>query len=285
MNEDIDKPKVVLVTGCSSGIGRTTAEVLAEHGYAVIATVRRAEDAEGIQLGEHGHVLLMDLAVSSSVQAAARQVERLAEGRLIAIFNNAAYGQPGAVEDLEREVLRQQFEVNLFGTHELTVALLPALLKQERAHIIQNSSILGFIGMPIRGAYVASKFALEGLSHTLRMELSDSPVQVHLIEPGPIRSQFRQNALAALEKNVDFERSRHGWRYSAALERLSKPGPASSHTLEPESVARCVLHILSTPKPRLRYRVTRPTHVMHVLVRVLPTRWVDRILLRYAKGE
>ena len=279
------KKGYVVVTGCSSGIGLCVANGLAQRGFNVIATVRAAKQGERLALGAGGHVVLMDLAESASVQAAAAEILALSGGHLYALFNNAAYGQPGAVEDLTRAVLREQFEANVFGTHELTRALLPALLAQPEARIVQNSSVLGFIGMPMRGAYVASKFALEGLSDTLRMELSETSVKLSIIEPGPISSDFRKNALRALQANVDFEASRHGWRYRAALERLQKAGPASRHTLGPEAVLNAVLHALEHSRPKLRYRITTPTHIMAILVRIFPAAWRDRILLRYAQSE
>lgn len=278
--------KVVVITGCSTGIGKAAAEILAaKSSYKVIATVRKAEDIATLDLGAGHHVIQLDLDSSVSVQAASQKIIELAQGQLYALFNNAAYGQPGAVEDLSRETLRRQFETNVLGTHELTRALMPELLKQKSARIIQNSSILGFIGMPMRGAYVASKFALEGLTDTLRMELSDTAVRVSLIEPGPITSAFRANSIKALEDNVDFDASRHGWRYVAALARLSKPGPTSKHTLGPEVVVDKLRHALDSSQPHHRYYVTKPTHIMGCLKRIFPSAWIDRILLTYARAE
>lgn len=284
MNEAL-KSKCVVITGCSSGIGKAAAEILSDRGYSIIATVRNLEDAEHLLLNGHSHVIELDLSSEASVDHAAAQVLNIAGENLYALFNNGAYGQPGAIEDLSRETLRKQFETNVFGTHQFTCALLPTLLQRDRAHIVQCSSILGFIGMPMRGAYVASKYALEGLSDTLRMELSETGVQVSLIEPGPIESLFRKNALVALKENIDFSNSRHGWRYEAALERLAKEGAVSRYTLGPEVVVKQLIHALEASKAKSRYYVTQPTHIMGMLKRFTPSSVIDKILLKYAKKE
>ena len=277
--------KTVIVTGASSGIGLCAAEQLAARGYHVIATVRKLADGKSLKLKPSDGIYELDLSRSESVQAFCEKIKEQHQDTLFAIFNNAAYGQPGAVEDLTRAALTQQFDTNVFGTHELTVSLLPTLLKKADARIVQNSSILGFIAMPMRGAYVASKFALEGLSKTLRMELADTSVKVSIIEPGPIVSAFRHNACLALKENVDFSKSRHGWRYVAALARLSQPGPVSKHTLEPQAVVAKLIHALEAKRPKAHYYVCTPTYVMAVLNRILPSRWIDKLLLKHAKSE
>lgn len=284
MNEK-NSDKVVVVTGCSSGIGRTTAEMLSARGYRVIATVRNLIDGDTLTLKGTDTLIEMELASESSVNAAVENILNLSDGNIYAIFNNAAYGQPGAVEDITRETLTKQFEVNVFGTHQFTRGLIPTLLEQERAHIIQCSSVLGLIGMPMRGAYVASKFALEGLTDTLRMELSDSNIQVSLIEPGPIHSEFRRNALEALEQNVDFDESRHGWRYLAAVARLSAQSKPSKYKLGPETVAAKVIHALEAKRAQDRYYVTQITVMIGYLKRFISSRMLDRLLLKYAKDE
>ena len=273
--------KTVVITGCSSGIGFSSAKFLMANGYRVIATVRTEKDKA--LLGDEGinDVVIMDLASSESIQQAVREIEIMADGDVYAIFNNGAYGQPGAVEDLTRDVLRQQFEVNLFGTHEFTCAMLPMLLKQENARIIQNSSVLGFAAMPMRGAYNASKFALEGLTDTLRLELSQtSNIDVVLIEPGPIATAFRRNALDALHRNIDMESSRHKSFYDASLARLNRKGANSSFTLPPEAVAKKLLIALNSAKPKARYYVTFPTYLFAFLRHVLPTRLLDKLLIK-----
>jgi len=273
----IDK-KIVFVSGCSSGIGLCCALGLHRRGYHVIASVR--EQADKQMLIEQGinDIVFLDLSDSYSVREAIKIIKTISQGRLYAVFNNAAYGQPGAVEDLTRDVLTNQFEVNFFGTHELTVGLLPELLEQKSARIIQNSSVLGFAAMPMRGAYNASKFALEGLSDTLRLELYDTNVNVSIIEPGPILSQFRARGLKELNENINIGNSRHSKSYKLAMTRLENEGPSSKFTLPPEAVFKKLLHALESDKPKTRYYVTFPTHLFAILRRVFPTILLDKIL-------
>jgi NAD(P)-dependent dehydrogenase (short-subunit alcohol dehydrogenase family) len=273
--------KAVLITGCSSGIGLCVAQGLRDRGYRVFATARKAEDVT--TLTEQGlESLRLDLDDSESIQLAVEEVLRRTDGRLYALFNNGAYGQPGAVEDLSRDALRRQFETNLFGWHELTNLVLPVMRKQGKGRIIQDSSILGFIALPFRGAYIASKYALEGLSDTLRLELADTDIHVSLIEPGPIRSKFRQNAMLAYREHIDPQRSVHRERYLAMEARLNKPGPGMPFTLPPEAVLKRVIHALESPRPKPRYYVTFPTYLFGTLKRVLSFRALDRVLLRIA---
>lgn len=271
--------KSVLITGASSGIGFYCAKQLHADGYRVIASCRKLSDVSRLQ-AEGISCIQLDLDDSASIQSAVAQTLSLTNGKLYALFNNGAYGQPGAVEDLTREVLRRQFETNLFGWLELTNALIPVMRAQGHGRIIQNSSVLGFAAMPFRGAYNASKFALEGLTDTLRLELRDSGIQVSLIEPGPILSRFRENALKALEANIDIANSRYGQAYEQAIARLRKSGPASRFTLGPEAVYKRLKHALDAPKAKPRYYVTFPTYLMGALKRLLSTRMLDNILSR-----
>ena len=204
----------------------------------------------------------------------------ITNGQLFALFNNGAYGQPGAVEDLPVDALRAQFECNFFGTHELTTKVLKIMLAQGYGRIINNSSVLGLVAAPFRGAYNASKFALEGLTDTLRLELSDTPIKVCLIEPGPIESRFRANALLALKDNIDIENSRHQKGYAEAIARLSKEGVTSSQTLPASAVVKKLIHALESTHPRARYYVTMPTYAAVVMKRVLPTCLLDWIMRR-----
>lgn len=273
--------KAVLVTGASSGIGYYCAKALQQDGYKVIASCRKIADVSRLQ-AEGLTCIQLDLADSASVQNGAREALALARGSLYALFNNGAYGQPGAVEDLSRETLRKTFETNLFGWLELTNALLPKMIEQGEGRIVQNSSVLGFAAMPMRGAYNASKFALEGLSDTLRLELKGTGVEVSLIEPGPILSQFRKNALDALTRNIDRDSSRHKAKYEAAIERLSKKGPAMKFTLGPDAVYKRLKHALESKRPKPRYYVTVPTYLLGYLKRILSTRALDKILAKAA---
>lgn len=276
--------KTILITGCSTGIGRHAAEGLAARGYRVFATARKAEDVEALRAAGL-ESLQLDLDDSASINAAVDEVLHRTGGTLDALFNNGAYGQPGAVEDLRRDVLRAQFETNLFGTLELTNRIIPVMRAQGHGRIIQNSSLLGLVALPYRGAYNASKFALEGLTDTLRLELAGSGIHVCLIEPGPIESRFRANAYAAFKRNIDAANSVHRLRYEAQERRLTKAGPAAPFTEPPSAVLKRLIHALESPRPKPRYYVTVPTWFFAVARRVLPVRLLDQVLLAVSRGE
>lgn len=277
--------KSILITGCSTGIGRDAAIKLHQMGYQVIASVRNPSDIESLRSEGLPHVIELDLANSESIKKAVDETLSITKGQIYALFNNGAYAIPGAVEDLSRDALRTQFETNLFGTHELTTLLLPTLMEQEDARIVQCSSVLGIIALPFRGAYNASKFALEGLTDTLRLELRRTSVKVSLIEPGPILTDFRKNSLLSFEKYIDIENSRHTKGYQSALKRLRKSGAAVPFTLGPEAVTKKLIHALEAKKPRARYYVTFPTYLMGYLKRVFSTKLLDRFLLEVAKSD
>jgi NAD(P)-dependent dehydrogenase (short-subunit alcohol dehydrogenase family) len=222
----------------------------------------------------------LDLDDPGSIQQAFEEIMHRTGGELYALFNNGAYGLPGAVEDLSRDALRAQFETNVFGWLALTNLVLPIMRKQGYGRIIQNSSVLGFAAMPFRGAYNASKYAIEGLSDTLRLELMDTQIFVSLIEPGPIATQFRANALKALQKYINIDNSFHREKYRAVLSRLNKQGPAVPFTLPPEAVLKRVIHALEANHPRPRYYVTFPTYLFGFLKRILSTRFLDRLLAK-----
>lgn len=272
------KPKTVFITGCSSGIGYITAISLKDRGHRVICSARKDEDVK-LLIEKGFECLQLDLADSNSIQQAVSQLINMTDGKIDALFNNGAFGQPGAVEDLSREALRNQFETNFFGTHELTNLLIPLMRKRGRGRIIYNSSVLGFIAMKFRGAYNASKFALEGLADTLRLELRGSGICIVLIQPGPIESRFRQNAFAMYQKNIDSNHSVHRDTYKTMEARLQKPGPAAPFTLPATAVAEKVILALESRHPKSRYAVTVPTHLFSLLKRLLPTAWLDKILV------
>ena len=270
--------KSILITGCSSGIGLCTARRLKQDGYHVFTTARKDEDIA--MLKQQGfECFYLDYADSNSIQLALNNVLAATEGTLYALFNNGAYGQPGAVEDLSRDVLREQFEANFFGWHELTNLVIPVMRKQGFGRIIQNSSILGLVAMPMRGAYNASKYAIEGLNDTLRLELHGSHVFVSMIEPGPIASKFRANAAKYFLKNIDKENSFFRKRYEQLINKLETEGPVVPFTLPADAVYEKVVKILNAKKPKAHYYVTFPTYLFGYLKRILSTRNLD-ILLR-----
>ncbi len=268
--------KSILITGCSSGIGYYCAKELKNRGYRVFATARKEEDVKKLE-SEGFETFVLDLDNSKSIQKAVDLVREKTNGKLFALFNNGAYGQPGAVEDLSREVLKKQFETNLFGTHELTTLVLKMMRKQGCGRIVQNSSVLGFVSLRFRGAYNASKYALEGLSDTLRLELSDTDIFVSLIEPGPIRSNFRKNALEKFLQNIDRQNSSFAKEYVKKLDSL-KSTKEAPFTLGEDAVYKALLHALESKMPKVRYRVTKPTTFFWLSKRLLPTKLLDRML-------
>jgi len=269
--------RTILITGCSSGIGYCVAKGLKRRGYSVFATARQSKDVARLQ-DEGFSSILLDLNDSSSIHEAVQTVLERTSGRLYGLFNNGAYGQPGAVEDISREALRQQFETNLFGTHELTCQVLPIMRQQGEGRIIQNSSILGLVALPYRGAYNASKFALEGLTDSLRLELANTDIFVSLIEPGPIISKFRANAMTMFKRHINVEHSRHQKKYAKIEQRLLAKKAVIAFTLPPEAVLKRVIHALESKRPQPRYYVTFPTVFLATLKRLLPHRTMDWIL-------
>ena len=276
--------RTVFITGCSSGIGYCTAHGLQQRGYHVIASARQAADVERLRT-EGLECLQLDLDSSGSIHQAVEELSAMTGRRLFGLFNNAGFGQPGAVEDLRRDVLRAQFETNVFGTMELTNALLPWMRAAGEGRIIQNSSVLGFVSLAYRGAYNASKYALEGLYDTLRLELVDTNIHAILIEPGPVLSQFRANAMVAFQRNIDIETSVHREKYLATAKRLTREGKAVAFTLGPEAVLEKVVKALECPRPRPRYYVTFPTYLFAGLKRILSQRMLDRVLSGVSRGE
>lgn len=263
----------VLVTGCSSGIGLDAARHLQARGWTVLATCR-AEDDLAARRAEGMVALPLDLADPASVAACAQAA--LDHGPVDALVNNAAFALPGAVEDLPRAALRAIFEVNLFGTHDLTRRLIPHFRQRGAGRIVNVSSVLGLVGIPWRGAYAATKFALEGLTDVLRIEMADTPVRVVLVEPGPITSRIRANSIPHFERWIDWQASPRADQYRASLlRRLYHPAGPDRFELPPSAVSRVIAQALESPRPRARYRVTRPTQVAALGRRLLPTAALD----------
>jgi short-subunit dehydrogenase len=274
--------RAALITGCSSGIGLCLAHGLRSAGYRVFASARKVEDVAKLKkLGFDA--FLLDLASSDSIKAAISELYQKTDS-LYALINNGAYGQAGALEDISREALEKQFQVNVFGWHELTNLVLPSMKERNIGRIVYISSVLGFVAMPFRGPYVASKFAIEGLVDTLRLELKQTKIKLSLVQPGPIESKFRENAFLAFKENVDPSNSDYKREYKTMIERLNSDKNAQ-FTLAPESVLSCVLHALDSQVPKNHYRVTFPTKLFAFLCRILPSSWMDNILSRADKGD
>ena len=268
--------KTILITGCSTGIGRCLADGLKAKNYSVITTARKKEDIEALNNAGFEAVML-DLADSNSIQSAAETILAKANGQLYGLVNNAAYGLTGAIEDLPIQALRDQFETNVLGTQELTNLIIPSMRKNNEGRIIQISSVLGFVTMKYRGAYCASKYALESLSDAMRYELANANIKVSLIEPGPIKSEFRNNVVTNFNKVIDKDKSIHADAYRKMESEVGKPVP---FTLGPEAVLEKVIHALESEKPKARYCVTFPTYLFTFLKRILPNFLMDKILVR-----
>jgi len=269
------KLKSVLITGCSSGIGLCLAHGLRSEGYRVFAAARKNDDEDKLKtLGFE--TLLLDLSSSSSINTAISKLYQKTDN-LYALINNGAYGQAGALEDISRNALEKQFQANVFGWHELTNLILPRMRKVNVGRVIYISSVLGFVAMPFRGPYVASKFAIEGLVNTLRLELSNTNIKFSLVQPGPIESQFRANAYLAFKENVDSSNSNYKDEYDLMIKRLESDKKAQ-FTLPPEAVLKSVIHALKSSSPKIHYRVTFPTKLFAFLGRILPSSWMDKIL-------
>ena len=271
----------ILITGSSSGIGLDAARTLHQRGWQVLATCRQEKDC--VRLREEGlESFVLDYACSNSVQTGTHRALDLTDGKLTALFNNGAYAIPGLVEDLPREALRALFETNLFGQFELINAVLPNMRANAKGRIVNCSSVLGFAAMPFRGAYNASKFAMEGLTDTLRLEMTDTPIHISLIEPGPIATRIRENSIPHFEKWINWQSSSNKSAYESQLiPRLYEPKVKKDRfELPPSAVTEKLIHALEASTPKPRYYVTTPTYIAGTLKRLLSTRMMDKVLLR-----
>lgn len=272
------KPSI-LITGCASGIGLHAALTLQARGHRVFATVRKACDVAKLE-AQGLESLQLDVDDSASIENAVKEILTRTEGRLDALFNNAGFAQPGALEELSRELLRRQFETNVFGLMELTNRLIPVMRQQGYGRIINNSSLLGLVAMPYRGAYNASKFALEGLTDTLRQELRSSGISVSLIEPGPITSQFRTNAYNAYAKALNPDQSVHAKAYAKMEAYYSQNQGHGLITQSPAAVTRKLIHALTSSRPKARYYVGLPTYCLAMARWLLPSKLLDSIVCK-----
>jgi NAD(P)-dependent dehydrogenase (short-subunit alcohol dehydrogenase family) len=266
----------ILITGCSSGIGYACAHGLKARGYRVITTARKPDDIARLE-GEGLECLALDYREPQSVAACAEEVARRTGGKLFGLFNNGAFGQPGAVEDIRRDVLEEIFAANVFGWHDLTRRCLPLMRANGSGRVVNNSSVLGLVALKWRGAYNATKFAIEALSDTMRLELKGTGIHVVLIEPGPITSRFVEHALAAFDRNVDEASSHYREAYARQRQRLGRGG-SSRFKLPPEAVLDKLVLALERENPKARYHVTTPTTLMSLSRRFLPPRLLDRVL-------
>ena len=272
----------ILITGCSSGIGRDAAIALQKRGWLVIASCRKQQDCDALRTKYGLDTVLIDYEKPATIESGLAAALNITGGRLDVLFNNGAYAIPAAVEDLPTDALRSIFEANFFGWHSLTRAVIPLMRAQNSGRIIQNSSVLGFAAMRFRGAYNATKFALEGLTDTMRLELYGSGIKIILIEPGPIRTRIRENAYIQFQRWIKWE--------GTALEPIYRKGliprlsaidpPKDTFELQVDAVTKAVIHAAESKQPKLRYRITLATSLMMVAKRILSSRALDALARR-----
>ncbi|MCY3877836.1 MAG: SDR family NAD(P)-dependent oxidoreductase [Rhodobacteraceae bacterium] len=269
----------ILITGCSSGIGQVSADLLRQRGWRVFATCRKQADCDRLS-GQGFESIRLDYEDAASITSALDWALEKTGGRLGAVFNNGAYAVPGAVEDVPRDAMRAIFETNFFGYHDLIRQIIPVMRTQGGGRIVNCSSILGFAALPWRGPYNSTKFALEGLTDTLRVELRGSGIEFILIEPGPVTTLIRQNSQQHFEKWIDRGNSYHARFYEKVLapHLYHENPPKVRFELPPEAVAGKLIHALESRRPRRRYYVTTPTYIAGLAKRLLPTAWFDRLL-------
>lgn len=269
--------KTILITGCSSGIGYDTAHYLHDHGYRVFASARKEEDVK--RLKEEGlDAYLLDVTKPETIEKTLKEILAQTDGKLYAVFNNAGYGQPGALEDIKTEVLKEQFETNFFGLHELTRQVIPIMRAQGYGRIIQHSSVLGLIALRFRGAYNASKYAIEGLCDTLRLELDKEDIHVITINTGPVRSDFRKNATKKYFEHIDQVESVFKEEYKRELLPYEGKKKNDPFTRDSNVVISNIIQALESKRPKPRYYNTSATHILGGLKRLLPTSVMDKIL-------
>ena len=268
------KNSTILITGCSSGIGYETAYHLHQKGYKVFATARKKEDV--YKLRELGLTsFLLDVTKKETIPDTLDKILKMTNGKIDVVFNNAGFGQPGAVEDITTDILKEQFETNFFGLHEVTYQVLKIMKAQGYGTIIQHSSILGIISLKLRGAYNASKYAIEGLTDTLRLELKNTNINITLLNTGPVTSSFRKNAIAKTIKNIDIENSRFKEEYISNINADKSTVPFNLEAIE---VAKIVEKIITSKKVHPRYYITKATYILGFAKRVLSTSKLDFIL-------
>jgi NAD(P)-dependent dehydrogenase (short-subunit alcohol dehydrogenase family) len=273
------RPRSILITGCSSGIGANAALGLKGRGWRVFASCRQEEDCARLRV-EGFESPRLDYTDPASMESALAEVLEATGGTLDALFNNGAIALPGAVEDIPTDALRAIFETNLFGWHELTRHVIPVMRRQGHGRIVNCSSVLGLVGVRWRGAYTATKFALEGLSEVLRLEMAPAGIHVSLIEPGPVATKLRQNAIPHFERWIDWKASPRAEEYRSVLHRLYGPTRPDRFEVPPQAVTERLIHALESPRPHARYYVTAPTHVAGALRRALPSRALGWVLGR-----
>jgi len=264
----------IVITGCSTGIGLATAQYLKSEGYKVYPTVRNEKYLPVLRAMGFDNVMKLDVREEKEISEVINTVLN-EDGKIDVWFNNAGFGQAGALEDITTGTLREQFETNVFGLHECTRQIIPVMRKQGYGKIIQHSSVLGLVSLMGRGSYNASKYAIEGLTDTLRLELKDTKIYPVLLNTGPVTSSFRKNAMQKLKENVNIENSVFSEYYKKNLEAEKSKVPFNEEAI---SVAKIVHKIILAKKPKPRYYITKATYLLGYLKRILSTSVLDKIL-------
>ncbi|NOU07780.1 MAG: SDR family NAD(P)-dependent oxidoreductase [Hyphomicrobiaceae bacterium] len=271
--------RTILITGCSTGIGLEAAKSLKHRGWRVIGTARKAADRANLETSIGIETVTLELGDLASVAACATEVLARTNGTLDALYNNAAFGQIGAMEDVTGAVLRHHFDVNVIGTHELTRLLIPTMRQQGHGRIVTCSSVLGLVSGPYRGPYSATKFAVEAMTDALRYELYGSGIHVSLLEPGPIVSNFLDTTISTFKSSIDVANSPHRAAYEKRL-RAMETDTQSKWKTGPEVVVKSLIHALESQRPKIRYRISPHTYAIVAMKRILPQRIIDAIMVR-----
>jgi short-subunit dehydrogenase len=264
----------IVITGCSTGIGLATAHYLKAQEIKVYPTARTQKEVDALNALGFEHAMLLDVTKHTQITSVIARVLK-EDGKIDVWFNNAGYGQPGMIEDLPTRALKEQFETNVFGLHECTRQIIPVMRKQGYGKIIQHSSVLGLISLAGRGAYNASKYAIEGLTDTLRLELQGSGIHPVLLNTGPITSDFRKNAMEKLRQNIDMEHSVFKEKYAQSLHAKKSNVPFNEEAI---SVAKIVHKIVCASQPKPRYYITKATYLLGYLKRLLSSSILDKVL-------
>ena len=268
--------KNILITGCSTGIGKQTAIYLKNKGFRVFASARNIDDIQDLRTLEI-KCFYLDVTKKDTIKKTLDEIQKLTNNKLDVVFNNAGFGQAGALEDISTQTLREQFETNVFGLHEVTLQVLDIMKAQGHGTIIQHSSVLGLVSLKLRGAYNASKYAIEGLTDTLRLELDNTNINITLLNTGPVTSDFRKNAQSKLKENVNIDKSRFKEEYYKNLNAKKSAVPFNLESIE---VAKVVENIINSKNVKPRYYITKATYLLGYLKRILSTSMLDKILLK-----
>ena len=272
------KTKNILITGCSSGIGKDVAITLHNKGWRVFATCRSKTDCTFFtKLGIESFPL--DLLKEESINCAVNLVKEKTKSQLDVLFNNGAYAIPGAIQDIPRSAMREIFEVNVFGQIDLINRCIPLMMNSDYPKIINCSSVLGFISLPYRGLYSATKYSIEALTDALRRENYDSKIKFVLIQPGPINTDIKKKSIKHFEKWIDWKKSIHKKTYeNKVIKRLydnNYKDSFNSYELQPDEVTKILINVLNSKKPKARYKITIQTKIAQIMIKLLPTNTLD----------